>query len=61
MRFYDSLAVLLLVLGIVIMFVHRLRVRRERLRPTFHHSLFASHMSSALNRPVRRRLQRQLG
>jgi hypothetical protein len=49
MGIHEWIGGLLLCTSALVIFVHRVRVRRERLQPTFRHSLFASHLT-LLNR-----------
>jgi len=47
---HEWLGVFLLVASFLLLFIYRIKLRRERTRHTLRHSLFASHLTSALRR-----------
>jgi hypothetical protein len=50
MGMHESIGGLLVVSSVILLFVHYLKVRRERHRPTLRHALVASHLTSLLHR-----------
>jgi hypothetical protein len=51
MRMAEWIDVALIVASPLLVLTHRIKMRRERLRPTLRHWLFASHLTSVLHRP----------